>query len=81
MVARRRGRVLNVASLSSFMPVPGMATYAASKAYLLSLTESLAEELRGTGVTITALCPGFTATNMMTSIQETNENTRRIPAC
>jgi short-subunit dehydrogenase len=79
MVARRHGRVLNVASLSSFMPVPSMATYAASKAYLLSLTESLAEELRETGVTITALCPGFTKTNMMTSIQETNENTRRIP--
>ena len=79
MVARKRGRVLNVASLSAFLPVPGMATYAATKAFLLSITESLSEELAGTGVTITALCPGFTATSMMTSIQETNENTRRIP--
>jgi short-subunit dehydrogenase len=79
MVARKHGRVLNVASLSSFLPVPSMATYAATKAYLLSITESLAEELRGTGVTITALCPGFTATSMMTSIQATNEATQRIP--
>jgi hypothetical protein len=68
MVARGHGRVLNVASTSSFLPVPLMATYAASKAYLLSLTESLSEELKGTGVTVTALCPGVTATSMMERI-------------
>ena len=63
MVARGSGRVLNVASIAAFQPIPLLATYAASKAYVLSLTESLSEELKGTGVTITALCPGITATN------------------
>jgi len=72
MVARGHGRVLNVASTSSFVPVPFMATYAASKAYLLSLTESLCEELKGTGVTLTALCPGVTATPMMDTIGASN---------
>jgi short-subunit dehydrogenase len=64
MVGRGYGRILNVASVASFQPVPGMAVYAASKAFVLSLTESLSEELRGTGVTITALCPGPTRTEM-----------------
>ena len=64
MVERGAGRILNVASVASFQPVPGMAVYAASKAYVLSLTESLSEELRGTGVTATALCPGPTRTDM-----------------
>ena len=49
MVARGHGRVLNVASIASFQPLPSVATYAASKAYVLSLTESLSEELRGSG--------------------------------
>ena len=53
-----------MASVASFQPVPGMAVYAASKAFVLSLTESLSEELRGTGVTVTALCPGPTRTEM-----------------
>lgn len=64
MVSRGYGRILNVASVASFQPVPGMAVYAASKAFVLSLTESLSEELRGTGVTVTALCPGPTRTEM-----------------
>lgn len=64
MADRGYGRILNVASVASFQPVPGMAVYAASKAYVLSLTESLSEELHGTGVTITALCPGPTRTEM-----------------
>jgi len=72
MIERGHGRVLNIASTSAFLPVPFMATYAASKAYLLSLTESLAEELKGTGVTISALCPGVTATPMMDTIAEGN---------
>ena len=66
MRQRGSGRILNVASLASFQPVPQLAVYAASKAYVLSLTEALSEELKGTGVTITALCPGFVRTGMTT---------------
>ncbi|MGH7063574.1 MAG: SDR family NAD(P)-dependent oxidoreductase [Stellaceae bacterium] len=62
MVARRRGRVMLVASTAGFLPGPGMAVYFATKAYVLSLGEALAQELRGTGVTVTTLCPGATAT-------------------
>jgi short-subunit dehydrogenase len=63
MVARGRGRVMLVGSTAGFQPGPGMAVYFATKAYVLSLGEALAEELRGTGVTVTTLCPGPTATN------------------
>jgi short-subunit dehydrogenase len=59
MAERGFGRVLNVASIAAFQPIPTLACYAASKAYVLSLSESLAEELRGSGVTVTALCPGI----------------------
>ena len=79
MVARGRGRVLNVASIAAFQPVPGLATYAATKAYVLSLTESLAEELRGSGVTATALCPGITATHMLTRAVQANAQLARLP--
>jgi uncharacterized protein len=58
MVERGRGKILNVASVSGFMPVPQQATYAASKAFALTFTESLTLDLHGTGVTATALCPG-----------------------
>jgi short-subunit dehydrogenase len=79
MVARGAGRVLNVASIASFQPVPSLATYAASKAYVLSLTESLSEELRGSGVSITALCPGITATGMLDQVVGANPQVSRIP--
>jgi len=58
MVERGSGAILNVASVSGFMPVPQQATYAASKAFVLTFTESLTLDLHGTGVTATALCPG-----------------------
>ena len=70
MVKRGKGRILNVASIAAFQPVPSLAIYAATKAYVLSLSESLSEELAGTGVSITALCPGVTATNMVATAQE-----------
>jgi uncharacterized protein len=63
MLAAGGGRILNVASTAAFMPGPNMAVYHATKAYVLSLSEGVAEELRGTRVTVTALCPGATATN------------------
>ena len=63
MIERRRGGVLNVASTAAFQPGPGMAVYYATKAYVLYFTEALAEELAGTGVTVTAVCPGPTETN------------------
>lgn len=58
MIERGRGRVLNVASTAAFFPGPLMAVYYASKAYVLSYSVALAEETRGTGVTVTCLCPG-----------------------
>ena len=79
MVKRGSGKVLNVASIAAFQPVPTLATYAASKAYVLSLSESLAEELRGTGVTVTALCPGITATNMLSQAADANDKIGHLP--
>ncbi|MBN3756467.1 SDR family oxidoreductase [Paraburkholderia sp. Tr-20389] len=65
MVARRRGRVLNVSSTASFMPGPLQAVYYATKAYVTSFTQAIAEEVREYGVTATALCPGAVATGFV----------------
>jgi len=62
MVARRRGRIMLLASTAAFQPGPKMAVYYASKAYVLSFGQAIAYELRRTGVTVTTLCPGATAT-------------------
>lgn len=62
MIERGRGGILNVASTAAFQPGPGMAVYFATKAFVLSFTEALHEEVRGTGVHVTALCPGPTST-------------------
>ncbi len=62
MVRRRSGRILNVASTAAFQPGPLMAMYYASKAFVVSFSEALAEELAGSGVTVTVLCPGPTRT-------------------
>ncbi|MDQ6884695.1 MAG: SDR family NAD(P)-dependent oxidoreductase, partial [Candidatus Dormibacteraeota bacterium] len=62
MIARGDGRILNVASIAAFEPGPLMAVYYASKAYVLSFSEALANEVEGTGVSVTTLCPGITRT-------------------
>jgi short-subunit dehydrogenase len=69
MVAKKAGRVLNVASTAAFQPGPLMAVYYATKAYVLSFSEALANELAGTGVTVTALCPGPTKTGFQARAQ------------
>lgn len=62
MLKRGRGSIINVASVAAFFPLPGNATYAASKAYLVTFSEALQREVAGSGVKIQALCPGFTVT-------------------
>ena len=62
MTERRHGVVINVASTAAFQPMPGMAVYGATKAFVLSYSEALWQECRGTGVTVLALCPGATET-------------------
>jgi uncharacterized protein len=81
LVAEQGGRahVLNVASIAAFQPIPMLAAYAASKAYVLSLSESLAEELQGSGVSVTALCPGITATNMLQQAKGANDKLSQLP--
>jgi hypothetical protein len=69
MIERGRGRILNVASVAAFQGVPGISLYSASKAFVLALTEGLSEDLRGTGVTATALCPGPTRTDMVEDLK------------
>jgi len=79
MRERRRGRVLNVASIAAFQPIPMLATYAATKAFVLSLSESLADELKDAGVTVTALCPGITDTHMLSSAIAANARLGKLP--
>jgi short-subunit dehydrogenase len=62
MIPRGDGGIINVSSIAAFQPVPTMATYGASKAFVLSLSQAIAEEARGTGVRVLALCPGRTPT-------------------
>ncbi len=65
MVERGRGAIINVASMAAFQPIPSQATYAATKAFVLSFSEAVAAEVRGSGVSVTALCPGPVATEFV----------------
>ena len=65
MMSRGHGKIVNVGSIASFMPTPNFAAYGASKAFVLSFSEGIAEEFRGTGVTVTCVCPGMTETKML----------------
>jgi short-subunit dehydrogenase len=74
MLARKRGRILNVGSTAGFVPGPLMAVYYATKAYVLSLSVALSNEVAGSGVTVTCLCPGATRTGFDTTAG--NDKTR-----
>ena len=80
MIARRRGRIVNVVSNAAFQPVPFLGVYAATKSLVLSFTEALATELRGTGVRVQALCPGPTDTEFF-EVARTGKDLRihRLP--
>jgi uncharacterized protein len=69
MIGQKRGTILNISSSAGFLPIPTFAVYAATKAYVTSFTEALRAELRGTGVTVTALCPGPVRTEFQSVAQ------------
>ena len=73
MVERGRGAIINVSSIAAFQPVPYMGVYAATKAFILSFTEALSHEIRGSGVRLQALCPGPTATEFL-EVSETHSD-------
>jgi uncharacterized protein len=78
MVPRRRGWLMNVSSVASFQPTPGLAVYSATKAYVTSLTEALHEEVKSSGVLVTALCPGLVRTEFQ-SISNTSGFEAKFP--
>ena len=80
MLERKSGGILNVASTIAFQPGPYQATYGASKAFVLSLSQALWAETRGTGVTVTALCPGPTETGFVDALGSDVSHTRSTEA-
>jgi len=74
MIKNKFGKVLNIASTAAFQPGPTMSVYFASKAFVLSFSEAIANELKGTGVTVTALCPGATETGFKTAASLDSSN-------
>ena len=78
MVNSGQGKIMNIASTASFVPGPGMAVYYASKAYVLSFSEALSREVKGTGVTVTALCPGLTDTGFAETAGLTKSRLHRM---
>ncbi len=80
MVKTRKGRIMNVASLLSFLPFPYYSVYSATKSFVLAFTETIAAELEGTGVTVTALCPGTVETPFHTdAMRKTNAMSANKP--
>lgn len=79
MIERRRGWIMQVSSVAGFQPGPGAATYSATKAFVTSLTEAMREEVRGTGVHVGALCPGFTRTEFQ-EVSGAEAMTSNIPS-
>jgi short-subunit dehydrogenase len=77
MVRRGRGAVMNIASMAAFAPGPYMATYCATKAFVLSFSESVADEVKGTGVHVLCVCPGFTRTEFQ---EHAHVDTNAIPS-
>jgi short-subunit dehydrogenase len=75
MIERKKGKILNVASVYSFSPVPFQSVYAACKAFLLSFSASLQNEVQGTGVTVTVFCPGVTQTEFRSRAGITQKRT------
>jgi len=76
MVERGSGRILNMSSLAAFQPGPLMSLYYASKAYILSFSEAIANELKGTGVTVTVLCPGQTNTSFQSVVSDSSSDNK-----
>jgi short-subunit dehydrogenase len=79
MITQRRGGILNVSSIASFLPIAGFGVYAASKAYVTSFSEALRSELRGSGVTVTTLCPGPVHTEFGEVAKRPNERKSTAP--
>lgn len=80
LLERGRGGILNVASTAAYQPIPWMATYAATKAFVLSFSEALWQEMRGTGVTVTCLCPGRTETEFFDGAEMHDTAFMKAPA-
>ncbi len=80
MIERGQGRIINVASTAAFQPIPSFAVYAASKAFVLSFTEALSDEVASTGVRVECLCPGLTATEFQEIAHTKNVALNRTPA-
>ena len=80
MLARNRGAIVNVSSLAGFIPLPGNVNYSASKAYLIEFSRALQAELRGTGVRVQALCPGFMNTEFHDEMGRDRWNLAQLPA-
>jgi short-subunit dehydrogenase len=78
LVRAGRGAILNVSSIASFLPMPKMAVYAASKAYVTSFTEALRAEVRDTGVSVTALCPGPVNTEFFETAERASTDERMV---